>query len=67
MGQFVDRIRRDEPDGPDTLFVVSHGAAMRTLILRLMDYGPAWYQAEHNPPNCAIRLISDGQDMGFIH
>ena len=68
MGQFVDRVRRDEAkDGPRTLFVVTHGAAMRTLILRLMDYGPAWYQDEHNPPNCAIRLLSDGQDMGYIH
>lgn len=66
--QFIDDIRRDEArDGTDTLFVFTHGTALRAFLLRWFRYPPEWYEAEHNPKNCWIREIDDTRDMGYIY
>lgn len=67
VGQFVQRIRRDEARGIDTLVVVTHGTALRAILMRLFDYTPEWYNAQHNPANCAIREVVDDRDLGYIH
>ena len=67
IGQFVQRIKRDQAEGVDTLFVVTHGAALRTLLMRWFDYSPEWYNAEKNPGYCAIREIIDARDLGYIY
>jgi broad specificity phosphatase PhoE len=46
--------------------VVCHGLTMRVLIRVLMGYDNAWYNAEPNPDNCAIRVIQNGRDQGFV-
>jgi len=66
--QFMGTIARDyERHGIDTLFVVSHGTAIRAFLLRWFHYSPEWYQAERNPQNCYIREIIDDVDLGYIN
>lgn len=57
MKQFIDTIFRDLNDGKDTLFVVSHGTAIRAFILDWFHYSPEWFNKEANIDNCAIQLI----------
>lgn len=52
--QFIDTIFRDDED---TLFVVSHGTTIRTIIMNWFHYSPEWFNKEANMENCSIRLI----------
>ena len=52
--QFIDTIYRDKED---TLFVVSHGTTIRTIIMNFFHYPPEWFNSELNLNNCSIRLI----------
>ncbi len=66
--QFMGTIYRDlQKDGTDTLFVFTHGTAIRAFLLRWFHYSPEWYQAERNPKNCYIREIRGGEDCGYIN
>lgn len=44
-------------DNSDPLFVVSHGATIKTIIMNFFHFSPEWYNAEAIMENCAIRLI----------
>lgn len=52
--QFIDTIYRDKED---VLFVVSHGATIKTIVMNFFHYSPEWYNSELTPGNCSIRLI----------
>ena len=52
--QFLDTIYRDEED---VLFVVSHGATIKTIVMNFFHYSPEWYNREITPGNCSIRVI----------
>lgn len=66
--QFMGTIYRDyEREGVDTLFVFTHGTALRTFLLRWFHYSPEWYQAERNPACCRIREIDGARDLGYIN
>ncbi len=66
--QFVETVRRDyEKYGIDTVFVFTHGTALRAVLLRWFDYTPEWYHDERNPGNCWIREINDDTDCGYIN
>ena len=52
--QFIDTIYRDKED---VLFVVSHGATIKTIVMNFFHYSPEWYSNELTPGNCSIRLI----------
>lgn len=52
--QFIDTIYRDKED---VLFVVSHGATIKTIVMNFFHYSPEWYSEELTPDNCSIRLI----------
>lgn len=57
--QFIDTIYRDKED---VLFVVSHGATIKTIVMNFFHYSPEWYSSEITPGNCSIRLIeADGK------
>ena len=56
---FLDTIFRDNND---PLFVVSHGATIKTIIMNFFHFSPEWYNNEPNMANCAIRLI-DRENM----
>lgn len=66
--QFMGSIRRDyEKEGIDTIFVFTHGTALRAFLLRWFHYSPEWYEAESNPKNCWIREIDGKEDKGYIY
>lgn len=52
--QFIDTIYRDKEN---ILFVVSHGATIKTIVMNFFHYSPEWYSSELTPSNCSIRLI----------
>ncbi len=65
--QFIDTIYRDyEREGISTLFVFTHGTALRAFLLRWFHYSPEWYENENNPNNCWIREIKNGKDHGYL-
>ena len=65
---FIDDIRRDYERGEaDTLFIFTHGTAMRAFLLRYCNYSPEWYQAEYTPANCAVRLLVGDEDRGYLN
>ncbi len=66
--QFIEIVKRDyENEGIDTLFVFTHGTALRAILLRWFNYTPEWYHDEKNPKNCWIREIKDHTDCGYIN
>ena len=54
--EFLNSIARDKED---VLFIVSHGTALKTLVMNYFHYPPEWYNKELTPANCSIKLISD--------
>lgn len=53
--------------GINNIIVVCHGATMRAFLMAWMHYSPEWFNNEPNPHNCAIRLIEDNEDRGYIY
>ena len=58
--QFINTIYRDKED---VLFVVSHGATIKTIIMNFFHYSPEWYNSELTPGNCSIRLIDSNNKI----
>ena len=58
--QFIDTIYRDDED---VLFVVSHGATIKTIVMNFFHYSPEWYNVEPTPENCSIRLIESSNKI----
>lgn len=58
--QFLDTIYRDKED---VLFVVSHGATIKTIVMNFFHYSPEWYSSELTPSNCSIRLIDSNDRL----
>lgn len=60
-------IKRDEEKHQiENIVVVGHGTTNRCFTMAWMHYTPEWLEKEANPKNCAIRLIEDGVDKGYI-
>lgn len=65
---FFGTIKRDyERYEIDTLFIFTHGTTLRTFVMQYLHKTVEWYEEEHNPGNCWIRLIDDKEDMGYIY
>ena len=52
-----------ENNDKDNIFIVSHGTALKTLIMNKMHYSPEWYAHTPNLENCEIRLINEKNKM----
>jgi 2,3-bisphosphoglycerate-dependent phosphoglycerate mutase len=50
----------------EDLIVVSHGVSVRAFVMMWCHKSPEWLEDEPNPGNCAIRLIDDDGDQGYI-
>ena len=50
----------------EDLVVVSHGVTIRAFIMMWCHEPPEWFEEEPNPKNCAIRLIDDDGDQGYV-
>jgi 2,3-bisphosphoglycerate-dependent phosphoglycerate mutase len=61
-------IHRDhEKRGVRHAIVVSHGVTIRAFVMMWLGLSPEWMEAEPNPLNCSIRLLSAGKDLGYLH
>lgn len=58
--------RDREKHGIRELVVVCHGVTLRAFVMMWCHRDPEWFEAEPNPSNCAIRLIEDGKDRGYL-
>lgn len=52
--QFINTIFRDDEE---FLFIVSHGATIKTIIMNWFHYSPEWFNSESNLKNCSIIMI----------
>ncbi len=50
----------------EDLIVVSHGVSVRAFVMMWCHKSPEWLEDEPNPGNCAVRLIDDDGDQGYI-
>jgi len=67
VGQAFPVFRRDlEQHGIEDLIVVSHGVTMRAFVMMWCHKSPEWFEDEPNPGNCAIRLLDDDGDQGYL-
>lgn len=60
--QFLETIFRDNSD---TLFIVSHGTTIRTIIMNFLHLSPEWFNSEPNMENCSVRLIIGDSENGY--
>lgn len=58
--------RDAEKHGIRDLIVVTHGVTLRAIVMQWMHFTPEWFEAEKNPANCAVRLLHDTKDFGYI-
>lgn len=60
-------IRDAERHNIKKIIVVTHGVTMRAFVMQWLHLPWEWMEKEPNPKNCAVRLIADGFDQGYIH
>jgi broad specificity phosphatase PhoE len=52
--------------GIHDIVVICHGVTLRAFVMMWCHLSPEWLEAEANPHNCAIRLIENGIDRGYV-
>jgi len=52
--------------GIQEIVVICHGVTLRAFVMMWCHLSPEWFEAEPNPPNCAIRIIDGGSDGGYL-
>lgn len=57
---------RDAEQGVRNIIVVSHGVTIRAILMRWLHLSPDWFEQEPNPGNCAVRVIREGKDLGYV-
>lgn len=66
--QFFGTLHRDkESSNVYDVIIICHGVTMRAFLMMWCHYSPEWFEKEPNPKNCAIRLIQNNQDKGYIY
>ena len=64
---FFGTIQRDaEKSDVHDVIVVCHGVTLRAFVMSWLHLTPEWFEIEKNPTNCAIRLLRDNSDQGYI-
>lgn len=67
MHQAFGTFKRDaEKHGIENIVVVGHGTTNRCFTMAWLHLSPEWLEKEPNPKNCAIRLIENGVDQGYV-
>lgn len=59
--------RDSENHGINDIIVVCHGTVLRLFTMMWLHKSPEWYQKEKSPGNCAIRLLDNNEDRGYIY
>ena len=57
---FLEMIKANN-DNP--VFIVSHGTAIKTMVMNYMHYSPEWFNLEPKPENCSIRLLENNTEQ----
>lgn len=68
MGSFTENLHRDfqRKDFPENLILVTHGMAMRVLLMNLLNKSVDEFDTWKNPWNCTIwKMELDGDDYVF--
>ena len=52
--------------GIEDLIIICHGVTLRAFVMMWLNLSPEWFDDEPNPKNCAIRLLEDARDRGYI-
>jgi 2,3-bisphosphoglycerate-dependent phosphoglycerate mutase len=64
--QAFGSFQRDLEQGVRDHVVVCHGVTLRAFLMMWCHLTPEWFEAEPNPHNCAIRLLEEGRDHGYL-
>lgn len=48
------------------IVVICHGVTLRAFVMMWCHLSPEWFESEPNPNNCAIRIINDQGDCGYL-
>lgn len=69
ISTFMESIYRDRFDN---LFIVTHGAVIKVILMKIFHYPLEWFYHEKRPANCSIRLIEREEDQtlkdyGYIY
>lgn len=69
ISTFMESIYRDRFDN---LFIVTHGAVIKVMLMKIFHYPLEWFYHEKRPANCSIRLVERGEDQkpkdcGYIY
>jgi broad specificity phosphatase PhoE len=70
MTGFLSTLYRDfgKPDLSDNVLIVSHGIALRVLLMRWLHWSVEEYESVSNPKNCEIwQLQFDGKHYKLAH
>jgi 2,3-bisphosphoglycerate-dependent phosphoglycerate mutase len=59
-------LRDRDRHGIENVVVVCHGVTLRAIVMMWCHQTPEWFDAQPNPKNCAIRLIEDSEDRGYL-
>lgn len=63
---FFQQLKQDEEDGIKDVIVVCHGTVLRAFTMAYLNHTPEWYAEEKSPGNCAIRILNDNKDLGYV-
>jgi broad specificity phosphatase PhoE len=59
-------LRDRDRHGIDNIVIVCHGVTLRAIVMMWCHLTPEWFDAEPNPKNCAIRLLENSDDKGYL-
>ena len=64
--QAFGTFQRDAVDhGIEDIVVVCHGVTLRAFVMMWCHFSPEWFEREPNPRNCAVRVLANGEDLGY--
>ena len=67
VAQSFGTFHRDaDRHGIEHLVVICHGVTLRAFVMMWCHRSPEWFEESTNPHNCAVRLIEDGEDHGYL-
>lgn len=59
--------RDNDRHGIKDIIVVAHGVTIRAFVMMWLHRPWEWFEQETNPANGSVRLLEDGEDLGYIY
>ena len=66
LRQFFQSLKEDEENGVKDVILVAHVITIKVFAMAWLNRSPEWYETEKSPGNCAIRVLEDNKDLGYI-